>query len=450
VARAPRKIGLLHNIAGGNLGDDATLTAVIQNIKTRWPDAEISGFAMNAEEVLSRHGTHAYDRWKTPHKPGNIEAASFRDKVKIAVSKYRVLLRVPPGIYAVAVGVPRVCFQEVRFLVKSFRLLRSLDVLVISGGQLVESSGGPYVFRGGPWKFPYTTFKWILLARLARVRPIVLNAGVGPLRRPLSTGFVRAALSLSDYASFRDEQSRALVRRIGFKGSAHLSSDSAYGIDVSALTSNRIQGKSKVVVGLAPLAHADPRLLHKRDCAVYHSFIQQVGSFAAELIRNHYCVTLFCTDIGVDAPLVADLERAVKACAGVGDGNSNGSLRRVHQWSTEELLSNMASMDYVVASRFHAVVFAHMLNIPVLAISNHTKVTTLMNDLGLSQYCVDVNKCDADVLGQAFVSLVSNRDEIKSRMAEKLATYQENLSFQFDRAIPLRTAPRSQRIRDLL
>ena len=36
-----RKIGLLNHMGGGNLGDDATQDAVIENIKRRWPEAVI-------------------------------------------------------------------------------------------------------------------------------------------------------------------------------------------------------------------------------------------------------------------------------------------------------------------------------------------------------------------------------------------------------------------------
>jgi len=413
----------------------------MNNIQTRWPDAEIVGFSMNPEDTLARHGIRSYPiralTWKFGHKRGkNDDRVTFTDKVKIAVSGYRFLSRLLAVIYAVAIGLPRTVCQEVVFLVKSFRFLRSFDLLIISGGgQLVESSGGAWTFLGGPWKFPYTIFKWASLAKLARVKTIVLNVGAGPLVSPLGKGFVRGALSLADYISFRDEQSRALVQHIGFHGRTHVFPDSAYSRDVSALRTRRIGRRSDMVVGLAPMAYGDPRLSPKHDPALYDSFIRKLGLFGSWLISNHYCVTLFCTDIGIDPPAVVDVEKIVRTYADMRNGNSH-SVSRVHQWSIEELLSNMSAMDYVVTSRFHAVVFAHMLNKPVLAISNHVKVTTLMNELGLSKYCVDVQKCDSDVLAETFVSLVSNRDEIKNRMAEKLAAYREKLLTQFDELFP--------------
>src|SRR5215510_11466106 len=60
VARFSTKIGLLDHLGGGNLGDDATLDAVMQNIKSRWPQAEIFGFSMNPSDTESRHGIRSY------------------------------------------------------------------------------------------------------------------------------------------------------------------------------------------------------------------------------------------------------------------------------------------------------------------------------------------------------------------------------------------------------
>ena len=54
------KIGLLDHMGGGNLGDDATLDAAIQNIRRRWPDAVLIGLSMNPDDTETRHGIPSY------------------------------------------------------------------------------------------------------------------------------------------------------------------------------------------------------------------------------------------------------------------------------------------------------------------------------------------------------------------------------------------------------
>lgn len=434
MVHAPRRIGLVHHMSGGNLGDDATLAAVMHNIEARWPDAEMVGFAMVYEDPR-RAMTFPFSHKSLNAAPAPKEnKATLKVKIKTAVTKNRFLYRLLKTIYTVAIAIPKTVLQEIPFLVKSFRDLRSFDLLIINaGGQLAESSGRPRAFDNCSWKFPYTMFKWVLLARLARAKPIVLNLGAGPLSGPLSKGFFTGALSRADYVSFRDEQSSAFVHQIGFKGATHVFPDSAYSRDVSALRASHI-GRKDSVVGLAPMVFGEANPPLKDEDPLYTSFLQQVGLFASWLIRNDYRPTLFCSDMEVDPSALCGVTAIVRA--DLGTAMRTGSLDRVHQWSTEELLANMSSMDYVVTTRFHGVVFAHMLNIPVMAISNHPTVSSLMNDLGLSEYCVDMEKCDSRVLADTFVSLVSNRDEIKNRMATKLASHKERLSNQFDELFP--------------
>jgi len=60
MSRAYKKIGLLDHLGGGNLGDDVTLDAVMQNIKRRWPHAVIMGFSLNPSDTQKRHGIQSY------------------------------------------------------------------------------------------------------------------------------------------------------------------------------------------------------------------------------------------------------------------------------------------------------------------------------------------------------------------------------------------------------
>jgi polysaccharide pyruvyl transferase WcaK-like protein len=97
-----------------------------------------------------------------------------------------------------------------------------------------------------------------------------------------------------------------------------------------------------------------------------------------------------------------------------------------------DLLATMAGMDYVVTCRFHGVIFAHLLNKPVLAIAHHPKVAELMAGLELSSYCVDIQNFDENLLADRFASIVNNAEEIKSSMAARLTRNRQMLKSQFD------------------
>jgi polysaccharide pyruvyl transferase WcaK-like protein len=169
----------------------------------------------------------------------------------------------------------------------------------------------------------------------------------------------------------------------------------------------------------------------EKDQAVYDGYIRKLGDFSSWLVRNGYCVTLFGSDIGIDPLAIHDL---LDACGK--DIATSRDVTSAAVSSGEELLARMSEMDYVVTSRFHGVVFAHLLNKPVVAISHHPKVATLMRDIGLARYCIDIRTFDLNRLTETFAALTSNRDEIKDRMAERLASYRQALTKQFDNLFP--------------
>lgn len=430
MVRSGKKVGLLDHMGGGNLGDDATFDAVMQNIQKRWPDSEIFAFSMNPSDTHRRHGVHSYplrsQTWDFGHQPAD-GSATLTQSVKAALGNHLFLYVPLKTLNAIFLRFPRAVIRELSFLTRSFRILRTFDLLIISGGgQLLDC-------WGGPWKFPYTVFKWVLLAKLAHVRCIVVNVGAGPLTRPLSKWFVRRALFLAEYVSFRDEKSCALVHNIGFSGRAHVFPDSVYGLDFPLVTPRLRAAQGASVVGIAPMAYGDQLVYPEHDPAIHKSFIRGLVLFGSRLLSEQYRLSLFCSDIGIDPPVVANLDARLRADCRFAN-NESVLVPSLH--SDTDLLSAMASMDYVVTSRFHGVIFAHMLNIPVIAISHHPKVRTLMHALGLTEYCLDIHSCDADRLTETFFSLVKHRAHVKSRMRETLARYQRELSSQFDGLFP--------------
>jgi polysaccharide pyruvyl transferase WcaK-like protein len=312
--------------------------------------------------------------------------------------------------------------QECAFLARSFRAVRDLDVFVISGGgQLLDS-------WGGPWAYPYTIFKWVMLTSMVGMKCYFVNVGAGPLKHPLSRFFVRHALAMADYVSFRDETSKALARSIGFTGEADVFPDCVYAIDAEAWRTECHAGANAKVVGLSPMAWCDPRRYWQRDQDAYEMFVQKIASFGADLARS-YRITLFSTDVWFDSQTLQAVDERLKAATGDQVTRMSGS-GSIH--SLDTLLSEMAAMDYVITCRFHGVIFAHLMNIPVIALSHHTKVTTLMADLGLSEYCLNIDDFDVDQLSVAFARMVANTAEIKARMAEKVAYYESALARQFE------------------
>jgi polysaccharide pyruvyl transferase WcaK-like protein len=59
-----------------------------------------------------------------------------------------------------------------------------------------------------------------------------------------------------------------------------------------------------------------------------------------------------------------------------------------------------------------------------------------MNDLGLSEYCVDIRTFDLQALNDLFMRMIDNREAIRKAMSERLKSYRGDLAAQFDVLFP--------------
>jgi len=167
-AIVPGCIGLFDAMGHGNLGDAAIQDAVIANIKKRLPHAQIIGFSFVPDDTMARHSIPCYPITRHSRPSGHVDSrGSITSTLKSA-------FKLVPVLRALARPVAE-ALRESIFLVRSFKVLRDLDLLIISGGgQLCE-------LWGGPWSHPYNLFKFSVLARLAGTRLYILNVGAEPL-----------------------------------------------------------------------------------------------------------------------------------------------------------------------------------------------------------------------------------------------------------------------------
>jgi hypothetical protein len=75
-----------------------------------------------------------------------------------------------------------------RFWIHTRRFLRSLDLLVVSGGGQLDE------YWGGPRAHPFTLAAWTRLAHSVGVPIALLSVGADVVRSPLTRVFLRTAL----------------------------------------------------------------------------------------------------------------------------------------------------------------------------------------------------------------------------------------------------------------
>jgi polysaccharide pyruvyl transferase WcaK-like protein len=172
--------------------------------------------------------------------------------------------------------------RELRFLIQCYRNLRHIDLLIIAGSQQLID------YVGGPWAFPYTLFKWSLIAKVVDTRVAFVSVGAGPIHSPLGRFFIRTSLMQAQYRSFRDESSRELVRDLGVGGANRVFPDLVFSLEARSPSSAGAIVKSSRIVGINPVPFLDGQYWLGANPTRYEDYIRKLASFAVWITRKEY------------------------------------------------------------------------------------------------------------------------------------------------------------------
>jgi len=416
------RIGLLDHMGYGNLGDAAIQDSVIHNIRKRLPDAELVGFSLVPDDTRRRHGipTHSIRWWYPKNTPPSTDTPANGLRAR---ARLKSALKRQPLVYAWAKPLVDL-LREGAFLLRSYRAVRRLDVLIISGGgQLCE-------LWWGPWSHPYTVFKFAVLAKLARKKLYLLNVGAGPLDHPVSRFCARWAVRLADYRSFRDRDSQELLRGLGVSEITHVYPDPAYALPLDGDDRPTAPRAAMPVVGLNAIGFCDPRFWPRKDAVVYEEYLAKIVSFSRWLLAEGYDLRVFTTETTTDRYVIEDLRARLRPW--LSSPETEQQVFRSPSQTVSEVLREMSEFDFVVTSKFHAIIFSHLLNKPVISLSYHRKMDFLMRAARQDRFCADIERFDVEWLISAFQSSVADAARIRSGYAALVAAHAARLSTQFD------------------
>lgn len=403
----------------GNLGDAAIQDAMIQNIRRYFPEAEIYGFSLNPQDTEKRHGIKSFPisrmSWQEEGKQPKNLLARFSKWLEthpnpIVRKLDRWVKRGP---------------MEFGLIASAFKILKGFDMFIISGGgQLDDYWGG-----GGPWSHPYTLLKWGGLARLRGARFMIVSVGAGPLDAKLSRLFIRYALSLANYRSYRDEYSRKYVKEVvGFQKNDSVYPDLAFSLQ-TGLSPSIPEPSSRKLVGIGPVGYFREGCWPEADAEIYRHYLNKLATFIEGLVEKRYGIIFLPGETYFDQLAIDDLKK-VLADHGV---DLKAHLVEASILTVKDLLAQIQRVDFVVVSRFHNLLLSQILNKPALALSYQAKIDSLMAATEQGQYCFPINRFDEKVLLQTFTDLEANQEVIRQQVRQHIQVYRDALNEQYEK-----------------
>ncbi|MGV9765354.1 MULTISPECIES: polysaccharide pyruvyl transferase family protein [Micromonospora] len=219
-------IGVLGSYGGRNLGDEAILTGLLDDLRRHEPDARIIVFSRNPAHTTLAHP--------------EVEAVPWE-------------------------GVSRV---------DSSPVLNQLDLLILGGGGIL---------------YDKEARRYLRVVRVAQERglPLLTYAvGAGPLTDTLDSGMVRETLAQAVEVTVRDQESRMVLEEAGLVNPITVTADPAFLLEPEEFPQQWLREEG-VPAGsrLVGLSVREPgRAAERLDVDGYHRLLAQIGDFLVHRI----------------------------------------------------------------------------------------------------------------------------------------------------------------------
>jgi polysaccharide pyruvyl transferase WcaK-like protein len=388
-AAAPR-VGFFGLLGAGNLGNDGSLEAVLAYLRTEHPDAIVDCKSTEPDQVTARYGFPATQmRWYQ----------SEHERVPIAKC-----VKVPIGM-----------------IVDAFRTaswVRRHDVVIVPGMGVLEAA-----VPVRPWHTPYAMFLLCASGRLFRTRVALVCVGASVIHQRLTRWLIIAAARLAYYRSYRDTYARDAMRRMGLD----TWKDAVYPDLAFSLPTPRGALGVAGAVGVGIMDYHGGNDDRRRADEIHASYVEKMKAFILWLIDNGRPVWLFATDVH-DEPVVREVIADVHALR---PGLAPQQAIAEPVSSLEELMQRLASVDTVVATRYHNVLCALKLAKPTLSIGYAAKFEALMAEMGLAEFCQSARSLDLDRLIKQFTELENRSVKLQQTLLESNAAKVRLLDHQF-------------------
>lgn len=389
---APR-VGLFGHLGACNIGNDASMEAVLGYLADNYPDALIDAMCSGPGRVKDRYGIDAIPMlWYQKHEERAVGATAVALKI------------LGKGIDAA----------------RTASWVRRHDVVIVPGAGVLEASLPLW-----PWGMPYALFLLSGFGRIFRTKVAFVSVGADAINKRATRWLSNSAARLAYYRSYRDAGAREALRLRDVDTTAdHVYTDLAF-----ALPCPTGEPGDPDLVGVGVMEYRGSNDERDRADAIYSSYVVAMKQLVRWLIDGGRKVRLFVGDTnGSDDRVVQEILADLRESRPDLDPSQVVAATTV---SLGDVMREMSPCASVVAIRYHNLVAALRLSKPTISISYSAKHDVLISQMGLSGFSQPVNALDVDRLIDQFIELGNRSQELRNAMKERNAANEQLIKAQF-------------------
>ncbi|MCI6609530.1 MAG: polysaccharide pyruvyl transferase CsaB [Ezakiella sp.] len=281
-------------------------------------------------------------------------------------------------------------------LPKVIKAVKSSDMLISGGGSLLQD----ITSSRSLWYYLFV----IWLSKKYKKKTVIYANGVGPINKKFNRWLTKRTLKGVDFISLRDRDSFDYLKEIGIEeNKMNLRSDPVFLLDSDDVAADKVLKKINLndnflALNLRPW-FGETRLLKKVEAAI------------KKYMDDGNKVLLLPMHMSKDVPFLKQFEADIK---------HENLYSYFDEMSVRSLMGIIKRADAIVSMRLHGLIYSVAVETKPFALSYDPKVSGFMKDIN-SDYILDVNDFDSDILYQMLVDLKKDDSYIeKIREGEQL------------------------------
>lgn len=393
IARGALRVGLFGKLGSGNIGNDASMEAVLEYLRSDHPDVIVDVMCIGSKSVTDRYGVPATPLyWYLQHAQAHS-------------------------------GLPSIVLKALGKGIDAFRTaawVRRHDVVIVPGMGVLETS-----LPLSASEFPYAMFLLGVSSRLFRTKVALVSVGAGVINRRLTRLLFNTAARFAYYRSYRNAGSRDAMRQRGLDTAR----DPIYPDLAFALPAPAFHPGDRQVVCVGVMEYHGSNDDRENADEIRSSYVGGMKRFVRWLVDHDRKVLLLIGDTnGSDEGVIDEILADLRASRPDID-----PTRVVAQpvISFADVMQVIQPAGSVVAIRFHNVLAALMLCKPTIAIGYSPKHEALMAEMEVSRFCQPVYPFDFELLIERFAELESDSAQVTRTLAQHVEANRELLQEQF-------------------
>ncbi len=362
------RITLLGNNSGRNLGDMAIMSSIMESISKRHPDAEFFVPTINPSWVTKHYG----DKY-------NVKA--------VDVMPWTLSIRL--------LGLP------------TLRCFAKSDCALICDGIIF----GKKLFNPA-FNYLITLVFLVPLARLFGCKMVAYSCGIGPFQNAISRIFAKWTINGCDLVMMRERDSEKLAKEIGVTQPIELTGDAAFINPVSSdTTAVRILKEigldpEKPILAVNATSYLDSWLKPNERLQNPLSFLSMLAEAitrAQQAVQEPFQPLIVCTH-PMDERTCNELASMVK-----------GKVLTNTTYLSHDIQAVLKRCGLLVGMRFHSIVLASSVEIPVVGLIYAPKVRGYLRLLECEDYGLELATLTSENLGLKLTEAWNARSTLQER-----------------------------------